>query len=312
MAGADAERIKMKREMEHFGEHFPSEEECRSLLWRLRWPQGVTCPRCRHDQLFLLAGRKLQECAQCGYQLSPTAGTLFHRTRTPLRKWFYAIYRLTTAQDEVSVAQLGRELGISNYPTVWNMVRKLRGVHREGDSHRLTALVKMDAALLAPTSSPRPEKAEGGEHVILALTTGRGEDSVEAPGSARVGLAPDVSPSTIGGLLEQLHFPDWDVRPLIEKLYAGGWERFKARVRQWGEVPVSGVYREPERSAQMLPWIQELLGETCEAAREQWEVSAQNFQEVLTEMCEALDREMWSWRLFTEWLRDCVAVDAPQ
>jgi hypothetical protein len=46
--------------------------------------QGIS--PCRSPRIF--------ECAKCGHQHSITAGTVFHKTHTGLRKWFIAAYRI--------------------------------------------------------------------------------------------------------------------------------------------------------------------------------------------------------------------------
>ena len=62
-------------------------------LARLRWPQGYVCARCGERRNYQLKTRpRVFECAGCGHQESVTAGTVFHRTRTPLRKWFLAAW----------------------------------------------------------------------------------------------------------------------------------------------------------------------------------------------------------------------------
>jgi len=55
-------------------------------------------------------------CRGCGYQVSVTAGTLFHKTKVPLWKWFWAIYHMSQCMKEVDVS----------YPTAWLMLQKLR------------------------------------------------------------------------------------------------------------------------------------------------------------------------------------------
>jgi hypothetical protein len=54
--------------------------------------------KCGRRKGWWLGHRKLVECTYCHKQTSVTAGTVFHRIRTPLWKWFWAIYQL--AQDK--------------------------------------------------------------------------------------------------------------------------------------------------------------------------------------------------------------------
>ena len=61
---------------EAFREAFGTEEQCRTALVRLRWPDGFVCPCCGHREHCVLAGRGLYQCNRCKKQTSPTAGTI--------------------------------------------------------------------------------------------------------------------------------------------------------------------------------------------------------------------------------------------
>ena len=69
---------------------YHDEDRCRELLERLRWPQGVQCPRCESDHLSPIATRHKWDCMSCGYQFSVTAGTVLQDSKLPLWKWFLA------------------------------------------------------------------------------------------------------------------------------------------------------------------------------------------------------------------------------
>jgi transposase-like protein len=52
-------------------------------------------------------------------------GTPFERSRTPLQKWFYAMYLFTTSRHGVPAKELQRQLGIT-YKTAWRMAHEIR------------------------------------------------------------------------------------------------------------------------------------------------------------------------------------------
>ena len=70
--------------------------------------------------------RLLWQCKGCGLQTSVTAGTVMHKTRTPLVLWFWAAYLVATHTPGISAVQLQRQLGISRYETAWLILQKLR------------------------------------------------------------------------------------------------------------------------------------------------------------------------------------------
>ena len=107
-----------------------------------------------------IAFRRVHECKQCGYQCSVTAGTIFHKTRTPLTSWFWAIYRMSHDKKGISAVQLMKEIGVS-YTTAWLMPHKIRKAMEDRDwRYKLHGIIEMAA------SSPTLGAA-------IAISTGR-------------------------------------------------------------------------------------------------------------------------------------------
>ena len=105
--------------MLEFQERSGSEAGCIEALARLRWPQGYVCAGCGERRSYQLKTRpRIFECACCGHQESVTAGTIFQRTRTSLRKWFLAAWWMARDKRGVSALLLSRELGL-RYETAW-------------------------------------------------------------------------------------------------------------------------------------------------------------------------------------------------
>ena len=105
---------------------FGTEDRCIEHLAGLRWPAGYVCARCGGQEAWRLKERpRIYECRGCGHQESVTAGTIFHRTRTDLPKWFLAAYLMGKDKRGVSAKFLQRELGVA-YQTAWTIVHKLR------------------------------------------------------------------------------------------------------------------------------------------------------------------------------------------
>lgn len=108
-----------------FQSRFNSEEACQEHLFSIRWPNGFRCPHCGYTKYYLISERHLYQCRNCGYQASLTAGTVFHKTRTPLQKWFWAIFLASNDKRRYSALELMNDIKVS-YPTAWHMLRKIR------------------------------------------------------------------------------------------------------------------------------------------------------------------------------------------
>jgi transposase-like protein len=111
---------------------FPDDAACLDYLWRTRHaPDGenAECPKCMEVKPFKRYATKQQRqswtCTACGHHLHPTAGTIFHRSSTSLRLWFYAMHLMTSTRCGISAKQLERELGV-HYKTAWRMFNKIR------------------------------------------------------------------------------------------------------------------------------------------------------------------------------------------
>src|SRR5271169_2658352 len=109
-----------------FMAQFGTEDRCIVHLAGLRWPGGYVCASCGGPEAWRLKERpRIYECRGCGYQESVTAGTIFHRTRTDLPKWFLAAYLMGKDKRGVSAKFLQRELDVA-YQTAWTIAHKLR------------------------------------------------------------------------------------------------------------------------------------------------------------------------------------------
>src|SRR6266851_5104157 len=137
-----------------FMDRYRDEAACIAALAELRWPKGFVCPGCARRLAYQLAARPRGfECAGCGRQHSVTAGTVFHRTRTPLRKWFAAAWLIAQDKRGVSALFLARELAL-RYDTAWLMAHKLRHALSERAEYPLDGLLEIDESYYGGRGKP--------------------------------------------------------------------------------------------------------------------------------------------------------------
>jgi len=123
---------------------YSDEAKCRELLARLRWPEGVICPRCKSKTISRLFTQSKYECSECRYQFSVTAGTIFNDSHLPLETWFMAVLLLCEAKKGMSACQVQRTLGIGSYKTAWYLCHRIRAAMVESQKPMLDGKVEMD------------------------------------------------------------------------------------------------------------------------------------------------------------------------
>lgn len=104
------------RSLGEFQAWFSTDGDCLDYLEWLRWPEGFVCPGCGHGGGWRLGDGRWM-CSECGRRSSPTAGTIFDRTRTPLTVWFTACWLFAAQKDGISALSLKRSLEIGSYQT---------------------------------------------------------------------------------------------------------------------------------------------------------------------------------------------------
>jgi transposase-like protein len=148
---------------------FDTDEKCRIALEKLRWPDGILCIRCGSDKISRNYKRNQFECTPCGYHFSVTAGTIFHDSHLPLRKWFIAIYLLSESKKGMSALQLKRTLGVA-YKTAWYLCHRIREAVKDADTTLLgldSGFVECDEAFIGGKAkwmheADRAKRREGG------------------------------------------------------------------------------------------------------------------------------------------------------
>src|SRR5215470_601666 len=126
---------------------FDTDERCRELLVRLRWPNGIECLRCHMPVVELATAKQLFYCKECNYQFTATASTIFNDSHLPLQKWFLATLLLCEARKGMSANQIKRTLGVS-YKTAWYLCHRIRAAMKEVDQPMLDGTVEMDETFI--------------------------------------------------------------------------------------------------------------------------------------------------------------------
>ena len=188
------------RTIVEFQRRFPDDAACREYLLACRWPEGFRCPACGFERAYELPKRFLRECSRCHHQVSVTAGTVLHKTRTPIHLWFWAAYLTSTATPGISALQLQRQLGLKRYETAWFVLHKLRRAMVAPERSPLSGLIEVDDAYVGGIDSGRV----GGRDVFGTATIVITAVEVRGTGSGRLRMAAvdDLSADTLCGFVQ--------------------------------------------------------------------------------------------------------------
>jgi transposase-like protein len=128
-------------------EMYSTDARCRELLERLRWPEGVMCPRCKDTRVSRLKDYARYECVGCEYQFTVTSGTIFHDSHMPLPIWFLATLLICEAKKGMSALQLKRTIWgqhKGSYKTAWYLCHRIRRAMGTVERTMLDGTVEVD------------------------------------------------------------------------------------------------------------------------------------------------------------------------
>lgn len=151
-----------------FDTDYPDDNACLETVFQNRFGDIKFCPKCGAETKFYrVKKRQCYACMHCGYQLHPLAGTIFRKTTTPLRDWFYAIYLFSVAKNGVSAKELERHLGVT-YKTAWRMCKQIRILMAQ-DTELLVGTVQADDTLVGGFSPGKRGRSFNKHPVIGAV-----------------------------------------------------------------------------------------------------------------------------------------------
>ena len=172
-------------------DRYGDDTACRDLLERLRWSQGVRCPRCGSDRIGTVKGRFTYHCnAGCSYEFSVTAGTIMHDSHLPLRKWFVAIYLMCESKKGISALQLKRTLGVA-YQTAWHLSHRIRAAMANDpfEGPTLLGVVEVDETLVGGKAKNKGKGYRGNKTWVAG--------AIHRDGQVRLERIPNVRRKTL-------------------------------------------------------------------------------------------------------------------
>lgn len=189
--------------IQDFNREFPDDETCLEYIKEQRFPGGMAyCNKCRKEtKHHRIAGRTAYSCQLCGRHIYPLAGSIFEKSSTSLRLWFYAMYLMGSTRCGISAKQIQRETGVT-YKTAWRMFKQIRTLLSE-DLQLEGPSVEVDETYYGGVrkyGTGRPMRGDKKKAPILGI--------VERKGRAVAKAVTDVGQATLQGAIREHVLPD--------------------------------------------------------------------------------------------------------
>ena len=144
---------------------YASEDACKALLAKLRWPNGSpVCPRCSETKRVYKTAQPFRwncknpackaegstsDKPNAGYRFSVLTRTVFENTNVPLRTWFKVAFLMASSKKGISSLQVWRMMDpvrgdTGSYKTALYMTHRIRAAMQDGDFQKLTGTVEID------------------------------------------------------------------------------------------------------------------------------------------------------------------------
>jgi transposase-like protein len=186
--------------IQDFFRMFPDNETCLSHLFYVRFGPDYQCERCGQTGQWKRLRKMPAYTCNCGNHVHPMAGTPFLRTRTPLQKWFYAMFLFTTTRNGVAAKELQRQLGVT-YKTAWRMAKEIRTYMAIVDGDEMLGgpgrgVVEADKAFIGG----KDKIGEDDKTVVLGMAERRGDVITRViPDRSQMSVLPHIARNVLRG-----------------------------------------------------------------------------------------------------------------
>lgn len=210
-------------------QHFATDEAARAYLESVRWPNGAVCPHCGcFEHVYAIAPNPekkvrpgLYECGDCKGQFTVTVGTIFEKSKVPLRKWLVAWYLLCSSKKGFSALQLQRALGLGSYRTAWFMMHRIRYALRDPHfTDKLKGTVEGDETYIGGVHRGGGQGYKKNKTAVVSL--------VERKGRIRSRAMKTVTSKNLRKILEENVDPEATLMTDESSLYRKPGRAFKA------------------------------------------------------------------------------------
>jgi len=190
-----------------FQKTFQTERDCIEYLFKSRWPNGFVCPKCGDSAFYYIDARRTFQCKKKRHQVSLTADTVMHRTKTPLLLWFWAAYIMATETPGVSALQLQRQLGLKRYEVAYTLLQKLRASMVNHDRSMISGTIEVDETYIGGATTGGKRGRGTKKAIVVAAVERKGKFM----GRIRLRKISDVTEASLLKFIKDVIEPGSDI-----------------------------------------------------------------------------------------------------
>lgn len=175
-----------------------TDSSCLDIIFKLRYA-GFVCPKCDRNKLFTRIRKRRSYQCDCGFQVYPTAGTVFSKTSTPLSHWWYAILRNFNNKKGTSAKALERALCVT-YKTAWRISNRIKYLFKNDFStlKAMTAPIEVDVTQVNKTWFTLKKKNDYTPQYVIGFY-----QRLKESDNVIIKKLPDNKPETIDRFIRQ-------------------------------------------------------------------------------------------------------------
>nr|WP_230679841.1 IS1595 family transposase [Pontibacter sp. 172403-2] len=183
---------------------------CLSSLWQLKKPYNVK-PRGKFKDI------PSYRCSerQCDLPFTVRTGSIFEGSKIELRKWFQAIYEISTSKKGISSIELGTRIGVSQ-KSAWFLNHRVRTMLSETAPELLNGIVEADETFVGGKNKNRHENkkvanSQGRAHLDKTAVLG----VLQRDGKVRTFVVPDTNKETLHSIMVANVAPEAVLIPML-------------------------------------------------------------------------------------------------
>lgn len=132
---------------------FSTEQICIDYLEVMKWSNAPISPFDETSKVYKCKNNQYR-CKNTGKYFNVKTGTMFENSKVSLRKWFMAIWLVTSHKKGISSIQLGKDIGVRQ-ATAWFMLQRIRACFGIENSNELEGIVECDETFIGGKNKNR-------------------------------------------------------------------------------------------------------------------------------------------------------------